>query len=106
MIQKENQDHIEALEKQLDKYREIIEAKKRILELNEAERDYKNGRDDLTGELSDLQKQLDALANDDSREALVKRNELLEQMKKSKRSWLSINMIIPMTSSKMLWIES
>lgn len=82
MIQKENQDQIEALEKQLDKYREIIEAKKRILELNEAERDYKNGRDDLTGELSDLQKQLDALANDDSREALVKRNELLEQMKK------------------------
>lgn len=85
MIQKENQDQIEALEKQLDKYREIIEAKKRILELNEAERDYKNGRDDLTGELSDLQKQLDALANDDSREALVKRNELLEQMKKKQK---------------------
>lgn len=81
MIQQENEDQIEALEEQLDKYREIIEAKKRILELNEAERDYEMGRDDLTDELADLQKQLDALANDDSREAQVKRNELLEQMK-------------------------
>lgn len=81
MIQQENEDQIEALEEQLDKYREIIEAKKRILELNEAERDYEMGRDDLTDELADLQKQLDALANDDSREAQVKRNELLEKMK-------------------------
>lgn len=85
MIQKENEDQIDSLQKQLDKYREIIEAKKRILELHEAERNYQSSRDDLTGELSDLQKQLNALTNDDSREALVKRNELLEQMKKKQK---------------------
>lgn len=80
MIKQEAEDLIDALEKQSDAYREIIEMKKRSLELTEKEREYQEGVKDKTDEISKLQARIDALSLDDSREAQLEKQKLLEEL--------------------------
>ena len=80
LIKQENEDKIDALEKQVEAYRKIVELKKKSLELTEAQRSYDMDVSDKTSEISKLQAQADALAMDDSREGKIKRNALLEQI--------------------------
>lgn len=80
LIKKETNDHIDSLEKARDIYKDIVDLKIESLELTERERSYQDTVDALTGDLSKLQAQADALALDDSRDAALKRAQILEQI--------------------------
>lgn len=80
MIKQEKQDQIDALNKQLDKYNEIIEAKKKSLELTRKETEHQETLEDYIKQISELQTQADMLALDDSREGKAKRSDILDQI--------------------------
>jgi len=80
LIKKETNDRIDSLEKARDIYKDIVDLKIESLELTERERSYQDTVDSLTGDLSRLQAQADALALDDSRDAALKRAQILEQI--------------------------
>lgn len=80
MIKQEKQDLIDALNEQLDKYNEIIEAKKKSLELTRKETEHQETLEDYIKQIAELQTQADMLALDDSREGKAKRADILEQI--------------------------
>jgi len=73
MVEWEKDQKIKAIEDELDKYREIIEAKKEMLDLTKEEEDYEKSIAEKLEEASKLQNQIDLLSLDDSREAAAKR---------------------------------
>ena len=80
MIKQEKQDLIDALNEQLDRYNEIIEAKKKSLELTRKETEHQETLEDYIKQIAELQTQADMLALDDSREGKAKRSDILEQI--------------------------
>lgn len=82
MIKQEAEDMIDALEDQSDAYAKIIELKKKSLKLAERERSYQDGIKDRTKEIADLQARIDSLSMDDSREAQLEKQKLLEELAK------------------------
>lgn len=80
MIVQEKEDMIDALEEQKSAYADIIDLKKKSIELTEQERSYQEELDDKSAEMAKLQARIDALSLDDSREAQIERGSLLEQL--------------------------
>ena len=80
MIKQESEDMVDALEAQSDAYEKIIEMKKESLDLTEKERSYQEGIKDKTKEIADLQARIDSLSLDDSREAQLEKQKLLEEL--------------------------
>ena len=85
MIKRETNDHIDALTKSKDLYRDIVDLKIKSLELTEKEHSYQENVDGLNKDISKLQGQIDSLSLDDSREAQLKRAELLEQLQEKQK---------------------
>lgn len=85
MIKQENDDKIDALEKEKDVYKDIIDEKKELLRLAKEQADHDRDQADKLKEIADLQSRIDQLALDDSREATAQRAqleaELLEKQK-------------------------
>lgn len=80
MIKQENSDRIDALEKEKDLYKDIIDEKKEILRLTKEQDDHDRDMADKLKEIADLQSKIDQLALDDSREAGAQRAKLEAQL--------------------------
>lgn len=80
MLQDKIDKQIEALEKQKDAFRDIIDLKKKSLELTKKETDYEDKVEDKVKEIAKLQEKINALSLDDSREANAQKIKLLEQL--------------------------
>lgn len=76
MIKQENSDRIDALEKEKDLYKDIIDEKKEILRLTKEQEEHDRDQADKLKEIADLQSRIDQLALDDSREAKAQRTKL------------------------------
>lgn len=79
-IRQAGQDLIDSLEAEIDAYSEIIEKQKESLQLREKEKSYEEEVSDLIDDIADLQAKADALALDDSRAAQIERNAILEEI--------------------------
>jgi len=80
MLRQEAEDYIDSLEKQKDAYQDIIDAKKKSLQLTERELDYQDEMNDSAQEISKLQARIAVLSRDDSRAAAAERAELEAQL--------------------------
>lgn len=80
MIQKENEDLIQSLEDQKDKYAEIIEKKKELINLAKEEDDHNASINEKLQKASKLQAQIAALSLDDSRSAAAEKKSLEEEL--------------------------
>lgn len=80
MIEQEANDEIDALDEQIDKFGEIIDLKKKLLQDTKDEKDHEQEVADAVNEIAKLQSKISQLSLDDSREAIAKRAELEEQL--------------------------
>ena len=85
MIKQETEDIIDGLEEQIDQYSRIIELKKESLRLSQREKEHNEKVAEINKSLSDMQSRLAALELDDSREAQLQRNQLLEEMSEKQK---------------------
>lgn len=80
LIRHENEDMVDALEKQKDKYKEIIDLKKEALQEEADDADYNDEIEDRLEEIADLQSRIDLLSLDTSREAAAERMKLEDEL--------------------------
>ena len=67
LVRQETEDKIDALEEQISKYSEIIDKKKKSLQLSEDELDYIDEMNDLASQIAKKQAEIAVLSRDDSR---------------------------------------
>lgn len=91
-IRQESEDYIDSLEKQKEAYQDIIDAKKKSLQLTENELSYQEEMADYAKDISKLQSEIELLSRDDSRSAKAQRAEkeaeladLLKEQQKAQR---------------------
>ena len=94
MLKQENEDMIDAIDKQVDAYQELIDKKRELLEQSNDELDHEQEVADLVSEIAELQSKIAQLSLDDSREAAAKRQDLEQQLQekqkeldKNQREW-------------------
>lgn len=80
LIQWESEQKIESLEEEKDAYRDIIEAKKELLQLSKEQEDHEDDVADKLKEIAKLQSRIDQLSLDDSREAQAEKKQLEEEL--------------------------
>ena len=80
MLRQEAEDRIEALEKSVDKYQEIINKKKEALELTQKELSFQEDMADLATKIAKKQAEVDMLSRDTSRAGKAKYNKALEEL--------------------------
>ena len=85
LIKKETEDIVDGLEDQIDQYSRIIELKKESLRLSQREKEHNEKVAEINKSLSDMQSRLAALELDDSREAQLQRNQLLDEMSEKQK---------------------
>lgn len=82
MLKWENQQAIDALNKQKDAYGDIINQKKELLKLTKEEQDHEKDLAEKIAEIAKLQARIDQLSLDDSREAQAQKRKLEEELAK------------------------
>ena len=82
MLKWENQQAIDALNKQKDAYADIINQKKELLKLTKEEQDHEKDLAEKIAEIAKLQARIDQLSLDDSREAQAQKRKLEEELAK------------------------
>ncbi len=80
IIEQEADDKIEALDKQIDEYKKIIDLQKESLQLTKEQDEYNDEVSDKLKNISDLERRIQQLSLDDSREAQAEREKLLEDL--------------------------
>ena len=80
MIKWENEQQVDALEKQKDQYDDIIDKKKEMLKVSQEQKKHENDLEDKLKKIAKLQAQIDQLRLDDSREATAQRRALETQL--------------------------
>jgi hypothetical protein len=80
LVKWEAEQKVEALERQVDEYNKIIDAKKESLALTKSEASYEKSVAEKVKEVAKLRARLTALELDDSREAGLERGKLLEEL--------------------------
>lgn len=85
MIKLEREEMKDALDKQLDQYKDIVKEKKAALDLAKEEADYEQSVADQVAEIAKIQTKIDQLSLDDSREATAQRKKLEEDLVKATR---------------------
>lgn len=85
MIEQEKQDEIDALDKQIDKFGEIIDLKKKLLQDTKDEKDHEKQVAEAVAEIAKLQSKIAQLKLDDSREAYAKRVDLESQLSEKQK---------------------
>lgn len=80
MIKQEVQNQIDALEKQISDYRQIVDAQKKSLELEREKNKYTKSVEDKTKRIAELQQEIAMLDLDNSREAQTKKIQLQEEL--------------------------
>lgn len=79
-IKWENEQRSDAIEKEKDDYKDLIDSKKKMLELAKEEDKHNQDVEDKLREIAKLQRKIDQLSLDDSREAKAQRASLEEQL--------------------------
>ena len=85
MLKQEAEDMIEALEKQKEKYSEIVDAKKEALQLTRDQLEYENELNDANEDLAELQALASIYANDTTLEGQAKLAQIMEQIAEKER---------------------
>lgn len=85
MVKQEKEDEIDALEAQKDKFSDIIELKKKSLDLTERDRSYQENINDINSEIKRLRAKADLLDKDGSRAANIERGNVLEELAKKQK---------------------
>lgn len=80
LVRQETEDKIDALEEQIDKYSEIIDKKKKSLQMTEDELDYIDEMNDLASQIAKKQAEIAVLSRDDSRAGRSKLAEAQEEL--------------------------
>ena len=80
MIKQELEDAIESIEEAKEKYLDLIDIRREALNEQKDEEDYNKERDEQIANISELQRQLNALANDTSAEGIRKYKEVYNQL--------------------------
>lgn len=86
MLEQEAKDMTDALDDQIDKYKEIVDLKKKALQTAKDEQDHEEEIADAVKEIAKLQSKIAQLSLDDSREAAAKRAELEEQLAEKQKA--------------------
>ncbi len=86
MLKWENQQAIDALNKQKDAYADIINQKKELLQLTKEEQDHEKDLAEKIAEIAKLQARIDQLSLDDSREAQAQKRKLEEELAKLQKN--------------------
>lgn len=86
MIQWENDQKIEALEKEVELLGDIVDKRKESLQIEKEQADHNKSVAEKLEKISKLQSQIDLLKLDDSREALAERRKLEEEMNELQKS--------------------
>ena len=89
MLKWENQQAIDALNKQKDAYADIINQKKELLKLTKEEQDHEKDLAEKIAEIAKLQARIDQLSLDDSREAQAQKRKLEEELAKLQKDLAS-----------------
>ena len=85
MIKSEVNDHIKAIQKEVELFREIVDLKKESLAATREEDSYQRDVNDKLKDITDLQNRIDKLALDDSRTAQAERMSLMEELAEKQR---------------------
>ena len=85
LVRYETEQRIDALEKQIDAYQRIVDLKKESLEKSKSEEDYEEEVANKVAKIAELQARIDKLSLDDSREAMVERSSLAEELKEAQK---------------------
>lgn len=80
LVRQETEDKIDALEEQIDKYSEIIDKKKKSLQMTEDELDYIDEMNDLASQIAKKQAEIAVLSRDDSRAGRSKLAQAQEEL--------------------------
>lgn len=83
MMEKEDKAHsnrMKHMDEELNKIRKIYNERMKMIDRDEAERDFDNDLDELEDETKEIQKQINLLSMDDSYEAQSRRTELEEKL--------------------------
>ena len=86
MLKWENQQQIDALNKQKDAYADIIDQKKELIKLTKEEQDHERDLAEKISEIAKLQSRIDQLSLDDSREAQAQKRKLEEELVKLQKN--------------------
>lgn len=86
MIQWENDQKIEALEKEVELLGDIVDKRKESLQIEKEQADHNKSVAEKLEKIAKLQSQIDLLKLDDSREALAERRKLEEEMNELQKS--------------------
>lgn len=86
LVRHETEEMIDAYEKQKDAFSEIVDAKKEILQLTKREQEYNDKVAESTKDIAKLQSRIDALSNDDTRQAKMERAKLEEELAELQKS--------------------
>lgn len=82
MIRQETEDYIDALEKEKDAYSELIEQRKELINLSREQDTYERDKQNQLKNIQKIQEKIAALELDDSREAAIEKQALLEELNK------------------------
>lgn len=82
LIEHETEERIEAIEDEIDQFKEIIKLKKESLKVTRDENDYMDSVAEKTAEIARVQAKIDQLSLDDSRSALAEKAALQEELAK------------------------
>ena len=80
LIRAETKDRIDAINDEIDAYKEIIKLKKESLDTTKEENEYQDGVAEKVKEIAELQSKADLLALDTSRSANAERQKLLQEI--------------------------
>lgn len=86
MIRHENEEQIKALEKERDIYNDIVDQKKKALELSREQDDHDKSVAEKLEDIAKLQARIDQLSLDNSREAQAQKVQLSAEMKELQNS--------------------
>ena len=80
LIRQETEDHIDALKEEKDMYSELIQQRKDLINLSRDQDTYERDRQNKLKEIQKVQERIAALDLDDSREAALEKQTLLEKL--------------------------
>lgn len=86
LIKKELEETIESIEEAKESYLDLIEVRRKALNEHFDEEDFQKDREEQVASISELQRQLNALANDTSAEGIRKYKEIQEQLKQAEEA--------------------
>ena len=85
MIKDELEETIDAIDKAKDAYLDLIDIRREALNEQKDEDDYNEEREERINDISELQRQLNALANDTSAEGIRKYKEIQQQLRDAQK---------------------